>query len=428
MSIPPPAGSQQPEGSQGQHPQGQYSTPQPQGAYPPPQFPQGPRSAQGPRGPYDPYGVTGPHAPYGPYGFRPPPATNGLAIASLVFGILWIVPVLGLVLGLVALRQIRRRGEQGRGMAIGGAVMSAAGTVAWAGMVLSGATADFWDDFQEARGNEILTLEKGQCFDSPGGLVGWTSEADRVPCAGKHDGEVFGVVLLPDGAYPGTADIGRTADDRCYALQDAYAMDGWALPAHVDVYHLTPSRESWSYGDRVITCVFGNRDENATLTGSLRRDETMLDAHQVAYLKSTHVINAAMEKAPESEFVEDDLPGHKEWAREISGALAEQSGMLREHAWPADAEGPVTDLADDLEKAEAAWAKAAGTDDVDTFYEHYDKGWELIDPQQSVAAREALGLATTPPTYDEDGEEGDGGGEDGPGDGDGGAEEDRIEV
>ncbi|MFD0223717.1 DUF4190 domain-containing protein [Streptomyces hirsutus] len=420
MSIPPPAGPQQPEGSPGQHPQGQYPTPQPQGACPPPEFPQGPHSPQGP-GPYGPHGA---HGPYVPYGFRPPPPTNGLAIASLVFGILWIVPALGLVLGLVALRQIRRRGEQGRGMAIGGAVTSAAGMVAWAGMLLSGAAADFWGDFPWVRGNEVLTLEKGECFDSPGGLVGWASEADRVPCAGEHDGEVFGVVLLPDGAYPGAADIGRTADDRCYALQDAYAMDGWALPADVDVYHLTPSRDSWRYGDRVITCVFGNRDENATLTGSLRRDETTLDAHQVAYLKSTHVINAALEEAPESEFVEDDLPGHKEWAREIAGALAEQSGMLREHEWPADAEGPVTDLAGDLEKAEATWAKAAGTDDADTFYEHYNKGWELIDPQRSVTAREALGLATTPPTYDED----EGEDEDGTGGGDGGADEDRIEV
>ncbi|GAB2817084.1 DUF4190 domain-containing protein [Streptomyces chlorus] len=426
MSIPPPFGPQQPEGSQGQYPQGQYPTPQPQGAYPPPQFSQGPHSPQGSSGPH------GPHGPHGPYGFRPPPPTNGLAIASLVFGILWIVPFLGLVLGLVALRQIRRRGEQGRGMAIGGAVMSAAGMVAWVGMVLSGAAADFWDDLQVTRGNEISTLEKGECFDSPDGLVGWASEADRVPCEGEHDGEVFGVVLLSDGAYPGATDIAETADDRCYALQDAYAMDGWALPADVDVYHLTPSRDSWRYGDRVITCVFGNRDENAALTGSLRQGETTLDAHQVAYLKSTHVINAALEKAPESEFVEDDLPGHKEWAREISGALAGQSGMLREHEWPADAEGPVTDLADDLEKAEAAWAKAAEAKDADTFYEHYDKGWELIDPQQSVTAREALGLATTPPTYDEDGGEGGGGDEDGTedgtGDGDGGADEDRIEV
>ncbi|MFC5956881.1 DUF4190 domain-containing protein [Streptomyces pratens] len=418
MSIPPPAGPQQPEGSQGSHPQGQYPVPQPQGAYPPPQFP------QGPYGPYGPYGANGPHTSYSPYGFRPLPPTNGLAIASLVFGILWIVPVLGLVLGLVALRQIRRRGEQGRGMAIGGAVMSAAGMVAWVGLVLSGAMADSWDDLQGVRGNEIQTLEKGECFDSPGGLVGWASEVDRVPCEGKHDGEVFGVVLLSDGSYPGDESLADTADDRCYALQDAYAMDGWALPADVDVYHLTPSRESWRYGDRVITCVFGNQDENATLTGSLRQDETTLDAHQVAYLKSTHVINAALDEVPESESVEDDLPGHKEWARELAGALAEQSGMLREHEWPAGAEGPVTDLAGNLEKAEAAWAKAAGADDVDTFYEHSDKGWEFSDPQQTVTAREALGLATTPPTYDEDG--GEGGDEDGTGDG--GADEDRIEV
>ncbi|WP_234373240.1 DUF4190 domain-containing protein [Streptomyces sp. H-KF8] len=415
MSIPPPAGPRQPEGAQGQHPQGRYPASPPQGAYPPPRFPQGP------------HGVHGPYGPYVPYGFRPPPPTNGLAIASLVFGLLWIVPFLGLVLGLVALRQIRRRGEQGRGMAIGGAVMSAAGIVAWVGMVLSGAAADFWDDLRVTRGNEISTLEKGECFDSPGGLVGRASVAERVPCAGEHDGEVFGVVLLSDGAYPGAESLSDTADDRCYALQDVYAMDGWALPADVDVYHLTPSGESWRSGDRVITCVFGNRDENAALTGSLRRDETTLDAHQVVYLESTHVIDAALGKAPEADHVQDDLPGHRAWAREVSEALAEQSGMLREHEWPAGAEKPVKDLVNDLEKAGAAWAKAAGTGDPDTFLEHHDRGWDLVDPYRSVAARAALGLAVTPPVLGEDEKEWEVEGEDGTGGGDG-ADEDRIEV
>jgi hypothetical protein len=64
-----------------------------------------------------------------PYGFAPAArsrATNGMAIASMVLGIIWIYwvgSVLALVFGYVALRQIRDRDEAGRGMAIAGIVL-----------------------------------------------------------------------------------------------------------------------------------------------------------------------------------------------------------------------------------------------------------------------------------------------------------------
>ncbi|MFD6324806.1 DUF4190 domain-containing protein [Streptomyces sp. NPDC058442] len=430
MSIPPPPGPRQPEGFQGPHPQGQhpqdpFAAPQPQGAPPPPQFPYGP---QGPHGPH------GPYSPYGPYGFQPPAggaagAVNGVAIAALVCGLLCFLPAVGLVLGLIALWQIRRRPERGRGMAIAGSVLSSVGLALWVLSLSTGAVADFWEGFKEgARGNTILVLEKGDCFDSPDGLVGWAIEADQVPCSQEHDGEVFALVTLPEGAFPGDDSLVDTADDRCYALRDTYAMDAWALPSDVDVYYLTPSREGWDHGDRTITCVFGNRDTDATLTGSLRRDETTLDTDQVAYLKATHVLNAVLDQIPLAE-AEEDLPGHQKWAGRMSEALAEQSGMLREHAWPAGAEEPVTKLAGELERAEAAWAKAAEADGLDAFYEHSAQGWELIDSRKTVAARKALDLATTQPTfeeydeeYDEDEDEG------GTGGGGGRTDEGSIEV
>jgi len=72
-------------------------------------------------------------APSTPQGYPPPPATpqqNGLAVASLVLGIVslacgqCITAVPGVVLGHIALRQIRASGgtQAGEGMAIGGLV------------------------------------------------------------------------------------------------------------------------------------------------------------------------------------------------------------------------------------------------------------------------------------------------------------------
>ncbi|MGD0378799.1 MAG: DUF4190 domain-containing protein [Acidimicrobiales bacterium] len=58
--------------------------------------------------------------------------TNGMAIASMVLGILWlwwIGSILALVFGYVALGQIKQRNEGGRGMAIAGVVLG------WVGIV-----------------------------------------------------------------------------------------------------------------------------------------------------------------------------------------------------------------------------------------------------------------------------------------------------
>lgn len=89
----------QPYGQQHGHgqPQG-YGQQQPQGYYPP-QYYQGPAAQR---------------------------ATNGLAIASMVLGIVWVYwigSILALIFGYVARKQIRERNQSGDGMAIAGIVL-----------------------------------------------------------------------------------------------------------------------------------------------------------------------------------------------------------------------------------------------------------------------------------------------------------------
>ncbi|MFF3329023.1 DUF4190 domain-containing protein [Streptomyces sp. NPDC002888] len=379
MSIPPPPGPHQPSNAQGP-----YQVPYSQGPY------------GGP--PYQTWGQG-----YSPYN-RPTPV-NGVAIAAFVTGVLCFLPAVGLVLGLIALGQIRKRGERGKGFAVAGAVLSSLGIALWVLTLATGALSAAWDDIKEGAGNSSsFSLVEGDCFNDPSGsLKGVTYDVDEVPCDKTHDGEVFATFKMTGSAYPGDDKVTDTADDKCYALQDTYAMDAWALPEYVDVYYFTPTAQSWRLGDREITCVFGNTDDNDTLTGSLRNDATTLDADQLAYLKAAHVLNAAMDTAPEDEYVEDDLPGHKAWAGRVSTALGEQTKLLEGHTWPSDAERPVADLVKDLKAAQKEWAKAAGSTDADTFYEHYDKGYKLTDADKTVTARKALGLATAPPSYDENG-------------------------
>ena len=102
---PPPQGWQQPA-PYGAAPSGGWQVP-PQGGYPQPYGQQ--------------YGQ-----PYGGHPYAPPQRTNGMAIASMVLGILWLYwigSILALVFGYVAKKQIRERGETGGGMATAGIVL-----------------------------------------------------------------------------------------------------------------------------------------------------------------------------------------------------------------------------------------------------------------------------------------------------------------
>lgn len=102
-------------------------------AAPPPAAPQQPQLHEGQHG-YPPY----------PYPYAPPPRTNGLAIASMVLGIVWIYwigSILALIFGYAARRQIRERGEGGEGMAMAGIVLGWVGVGVLAIVLFGGAMA-----------------------------------------------------------------------------------------------------------------------------------------------------------------------------------------------------------------------------------------------------------------------------------------------
>ncbi|TYB67915.1 DUF4190 domain-containing protein [Nonomuraea sp. PA05] len=93
------------------------------------------------------YGQLPPSGGYGyGYGQQPPPpgyyppqqprSTNGMAVASLVLGIIGLVfcgltSIPGVILGHIALNRIKKTGEEGSGMAVGGLVTSYITVVIW---------------------------------------------------------------------------------------------------------------------------------------------------------------------------------------------------------------------------------------------------------------------------------------------------------
>ncbi|MFH0519689.1 DUF4190 domain-containing protein [Streptomyces sp. M41] len=398
MSIPPPPGSAQPQGSPEQ-PQGPHAP----GPFPPPTpYPYGPPGAPGPYA----------YQPHGPYG-RPAPV-NGVAIGALVLGILCFVPAVGLVLGLIALTQIKKRGERGKGMAIAGSVLSSVGLALWVMALSTGSAGDFWEGFRDAAKGEgtAYALAKGDCFNSSTGtLEGETYDVDEVACTAEHDAEVFAVVRVPGGSYPGDDELTRTAEDKCYGLQSQYALDAWALRDDVQVYYLVPTRRSWRFGDRVITCMFGST-QGKPLTESLRRDHLTLDGYQVRFLSASNRIDTVLYEEPEA-YPDEDLAANRAWAKDVRRVVDEQAEWLRSQPWPEAAEDSVTAFCADMEKSAEQWAEAAAAEDADSFYVHYEKAYGYVDGPSTVTARKALGLDTTVPKYEDDSDGGGDGGSEG---------------
>lgn len=113
----------------GQQNFGQQGYPGPQGGYPggyqqpPPGYPQ--------------------QGYWQPGGYPVAAKTNALAIVSLVTGILWVFwlgSIAALVCGVLALTQIKARGEAGRGLAIAGIVLGCVGMVTLLFFIIAGVT------------------------------------------------------------------------------------------------------------------------------------------------------------------------------------------------------------------------------------------------------------------------------------------------
>ena len=177
-----------------------------------------PRSTRGlrPAGGYPP-----PPGGYPGAGYPPPqqqkPGTNGFAIASLIFGIIGGV-LLGFIFGFIALSQTKRTGQNGRGLALAGVILSSLWTilivVAIILAVTTSARRDSGGSVTEGGSISATALKVGDCVN---GLKNTTNllSLPGVPCVQPHEGEVFAVFDLPAGEYPGAAAVDDEVSKEC---------------------------------------------------------------------------------------------------------------------------------------------------------------------------------------------------------------------
>lgn len=144
------------------------STPQPYGQAPYGQAPQAPQPPAAPAYGQQPYQQQGyeqqsyGQQPYNQYAYQMPSGpeqkTNGLAIASLVTSLCGFITcglagLVGLILGIVSLTQIKKRGDRGFGLALAGTIVGAVLTIGFLLYLLFivgiASTPEFQDSFQE---------------------------------------------------------------------------------------------------------------------------------------------------------------------------------------------------------------------------------------------------------------------------------------
>ncbi|MEU2392644.1 DUF4190 domain-containing protein [Streptomyces sp. NPDC007369] len=234
-------------------------------------------------------GLPGQAAPYGgPQGwYAPPQKTNVPAVVAFVMSLVCAIPLVPLILGIVALSQIRKSGEKGRGLAIAAIVIHSLTLAFYAIMLvlgLSGALDDGPSTRRDTggqvttpRSSDVEDIRKGDCFNTDDDLAK-TQEREGtqaglsvriVPCDQPHEGEAYAVFDLDAGPFPGMDKVVATAEEKCggKALTD-YVGSAAALPKTLEVFYYHPQASSWIRGDRSVTCFLGNA--GGTSTGSAR--------------------------------------------------------------------------------------------------------------------------------------------------------------
>ncbi|MFG3661548.1 septum formation family protein [Streptomyces sp. NPDC047706] len=242
-----------------------------------------------------------------------------------------------------------------------------------------------------ARQQSVFSLDIGDCYNPNGKAEGTAYAVEVVPCDEAHEGQVVGEFSIDEGKeFPGEDGVSAIADSRCPVEAQKYALDTWALPQGVALFYYTPTKESWATGDRAVSCTY--TAEKGTFSGSLDTAKS-LKPEQSTYLKGSNAVYEALwANQSEKDTVEDDLAGYKAQAKAVAAALdAHVKGLDGIKGTE------VGKLRATLAEAAGNWKTAANAADADAFYIAYDPAFTGIDPNQSVAARKELGLATTVP-------------------------------
>ena len=255
--------------------------------------------ATGPQAPYDSGDLFSPRDPFtrkgpGPVGPPGPPGgpgrrasapgkANSFAVASLILGLLGITvigAIAGIVLGILALGQIRRTGQRGRGLAIAGLAFSAlwlvllgAYFVMHGGKTQSPPASTGSSSSPTPRpsstashgplSTNVFALKPGQCFQNPPAsqTVLGVTYVTVVPCSTPHNAQAFVQFTATGKSYPGVDALKRQADTGCHA-RIKKSVQTSKIKNSMTLHYLYPLESSWTSGHKTITCLIVNSKPN----------------------------------------------------------------------------------------------------------------------------------------------------------------------
>lgn len=212
-----------------------------------------------------------------------PAGRSGLAIASFVLGLLGIIgisAILGIVLGIVALRQLRGTLQTGRQLAIAGVVLGslwiAGGIAVIVVVALTGVTPVTAPaaGSAPAGGVSAFSLTRGDCFNNPaataqpGGKVQHVDTVVRKSCTQLHNAQIFATFKVSGGtlSYPGETKLHDLAATGCESRLKAN-LDLTRVTPSMVLQFLYPLEGSWFEGQRTISCIV--QSPTTTLATSL---------------------------------------------------------------------------------------------------------------------------------------------------------------
>jgi hypothetical protein len=193
--------------------------------------------------------VSGAAAPVPPVAVsHPPSGTNRFARWARLSGLLGLAPV-ALVLGVIALVQVRRTGQRGKGAAVLGLVAA----LLWVGIWANLASA-FSPHVQRgsdggvavAQADSVFDLRVGDCFrDGSHGAERGLDTVILVPCDQPHDGKVYATPLL---TYQKDLTSEMAARAACRSALPA------GTPAGTDTGFVYPSELLYAKGTSKASC------------------------------------------------------------------------------------------------------------------------------------------------------------------------------
>jgi hypothetical protein len=112
----------------------------------------------------------------------------------------------------------------------------------------------------EATNSEAVTLgakelRVGNCITDATSTQGDVRTFDAVECSQPHDGEVFTIIALGDGAYRGAPAVIAKGQRGCRARLRRQATPKAFRNKRLGFKFVYPTKRSWAQGDHEITCL-----------------------------------------------------------------------------------------------------------------------------------------------------------------------------